>query len=156
MGASWRLRAWAPTGWPVFLLHGTPGSLHGPRPRGIFLYRLGVRLISYNRPGYPGSTRVEDRIVADAAGDVETIADNLDMDQFSVIGRSGGAPHALACAADNRLRDRLICTAALSSLAPCDAEGLDWFAGMADSNIRRIEKPPAFITLPIPSRICIR
>jgi len=126
----------APTGRAVFLMHGTPGSLLGPRPRGIFLYRLGIRLITYNRPGYPGSDRVPERMVADAAGDVELIADHFGIDKLSVIGRSGGAPHALACAADKRLRDRLICTAALSSLAPCDAEDLDWYAGMVQSNVQ--------------------
>jgi pimeloyl-ACP methyl ester carboxylesterase len=126
-----------PTGEAVFLLHGTPGSLLGPRPRGIFLYRLGIRMISYNRPGYPGSTRAKDRVIADAAGDVEAIADHFDIDRFSVIGRSGGAPHALACAADKRLRDRLICTASLCGLAPYDAHGpgLDWFGDMVESNI---------------------
>ena len=50
-----------PEGKPVFLLHGTPGGRHGPRPRGIVLYRLGIRLISYDRPGYPGSDRTPDR-----------------------------------------------------------------------------------------------
>ena len=127
-----------PTGEAVFLLHGTPGSLLGPRPRGIFLYRLGIRLISYNRPGYPGSTRLKGRIIADAAADVEAIADHFGIDRFSVIGRSGGAPHALACAADKRLRDRLKCTVSLCGLAPYDAHGnggLDWFAGMIESNV---------------------
>jgi pimeloyl-ACP methyl ester carboxylesterase len=123
-----------PAGEAIFLLHGTPGSLLGPRPRGIYLYRLGIRLISYNRPGYPGSRRKIGRTVADAAGDVLAIADQLGIQRFSVIGRSGGAPHALACAADERLRDRLICTAALSSLAPQDAGGLDWYADMVESN----------------------
>jgi pimeloyl-ACP methyl ester carboxylesterase len=124
-----------PTGEAVFLLHGTPGSLVGPRPRGIFLYRLGIRLISYNRPGYPGSTRLKGRNIADAAADVEAIADHFGIDRFSVIGRSGGAPHALACAAEKRLRDRLICAASLCGLAPYDADGLDWFADMVQSNI---------------------
>ena len=126
-----------PTGEPVFLLHGTPGSLLGPRPRGIFLYRLGIRLISYNRPGYPGSTRDSGRTVADAAADVEAIADHFGIDRFSVIGRSGGAPHALACAADKRLRDRLICAASLCGLAPYDTDGtdLDWFGDMVKSNV---------------------
>lgn len=32
----------APEGYPVFLLHGTPGSRNGPKPRGIVLYRLGL------------------------------------------------------------------------------------------------------------------
>jgi pimeloyl-ACP methyl ester carboxylesterase len=116
------------------MLHGTPGGSHGPVPRGIALYRLGIRLISYNRPGYPGSTRKKGRTVADAAADVEVIANYFGFDRFSVVGRSGGAPHALACAAI--LKDRVICAAALGSLAPCDAEGLDWSAGMTDSNVQ--------------------
>jgi len=122
-----------PEGKPVFLLHGTPGGRNGPRPRGIVLYRLGIRLISYDRPGYPGSDRAYGRTVADAAEDVRAIADHLGIDRFSVVGRSGGGPHALACAA--LLPHRVICAAALSSLAPRDAKGLDWEAGMAKSNI---------------------
>lgn len=122
-----------PDGKPVFLLHGTPGGRNGPRPRGIVLHRLGIRLISYDRPGYPGSDPLPDRRVADANLDVKTIADYFGIDQFSVVGRSGGAPHALACAA--LLKDRVICAAALSSLAPYEAEGLDWNAGMAHSNV---------------------
>lgn len=128
----------APRGKPVFLLHGTPGGRNGPRPRGIVLYRLGIRMISYDRPGYPGSDRKPDRTVADAADDVAAIADFLGIDQFSVVGRSGGAPHALACAA--RLKDRVICAAALASLAPHDAKGLDWDSGMAASNVDAYRK----------------
>jgi pimeloyl-ACP methyl ester carboxylesterase len=123
-----------PDGTPVFLFHGTPGSRNGPRPRGIVLYRLGIRLISYNRPGYPGSDQFSGRRVADAAEDVKAIAKFFGIDRFSVVGRSGGAPHALACSA--LLREQVICTAALGSLAPFDAEGLDWSLGMADSNVR--------------------
>jgi pimeloyl-ACP methyl ester carboxylesterase len=123
----------APWGQPVFLLHGTPGVRRGPHPRGIVLYRLGIRLISYDRPGYPGSDRQEDRTVADAAADVKAIADSFGIDRFSVVGRSGGAPHALACAAI--LNKEVICAAALGSLAPYDADGLDWTVGMADFNV---------------------
>lgn len=123
-----------PDGTPVFLMHGTPGGRYGPRPRGIVLYRLGIRLISYDRPGYPNSDRKVGRTVADAADDVEAIADYFGFPQFSVVGRSGGAPHALACGA--LLKNRVICAAALCSLAPYDAEGLDWTAGMADSNVQ--------------------
>lgn len=123
-----------PEGKPVFLLHGTPGGRLGPRPRGPVLYRLGIRLITYDRPGYAGSDPLPGRNVASAADDVKAIADYLGIDRFGVVGRSGGAPHALACAA--RLHGRVICAAALSSLAPYDAPGLDWQLGMADSNVR--------------------
>ncbi|MEV6801771.1 alpha/beta hydrolase [Micromonospora rifamycinica] len=126
----------APDGSPVFLMHGTPGSRRGPKPRGIVLYRSGIRLIAYDRPGYGDSDRFEGRDVADAARDVEAIADQLGLDQFAVAGRSGGGPHALACAADERLRSRVTRVAVLVSLAPSDATGLDWFDGMNPDNQR--------------------
>lgn len=94
----------APDGFPVFLMHGTPGSRRGPKPRGIVLYRMGIRLIAYDRPGYGDSDRFEGRDVADAARDVETIADELRLDRFAVAGRSGAdrtrwpAPPTNVCA----------------------------------------------------------
>jgi pimeloyl-ACP methyl ester carboxylesterase len=123
----------APSGAAVFLLHGTPGSRLGPRPRASVLYRLGIRLIAYDRPGYGGSERKMDRTVADAAADVAAIADHLGIDRFAVVGRSGGGPHALACAA--LLAEQVTRAAALVSLAPRNAAGLDWYAGMGDSNV---------------------
>jgi pimeloyl-ACP methyl ester carboxylesterase len=98
------------------------------------LYRLGIRLIAFDRPGYGASDRLPDRRVADAAADVEAIADALGLDEVSVVGRSGGGPHALACAA--LLPHRVVRAAVLVGLAPWRATGLDWFAGMAESNVR--------------------
>ncbi len=123
---------------PIFLIHGTPGSRLGPRPRGIVLHRRGIRLISYDRPGYGGSDRYTGRSVADAANDVATIADALGIGRFGVVGRSGGGPHALACAAV--LRDRVERAAALVSLAPSTAGGLDWYDGMTPSNVEEYQK----------------
>ncbi|OIJ66256.1 alpha/beta fold hydrolase [Streptomyces mangrovisoli] len=122
-----------PRGHPVFLLHGMPGSRVGPRPRSMFLFQRGTRLISYDRPGYGGSDRNAGRSVVDVVQDVALLADALGLERFAVAGRSGGAPHALACAA--RLPDRVTRVAALVGLAPMDAEGLDWFEGMAPSNV---------------------
>jgi pimeloyl-ACP methyl ester carboxylesterase len=122
-----------PSGQPVFLLHGTPGSRLGPLPRGIRLYELGVRLITFDRPGYGDSDRLLSRRVADVVPDVRAIADKLGIDRFAVLGRSGGGPHALACAA--LLPARVTRAGVLVSLAPRSAVGLDWFAGMADSNV---------------------
>lgn len=115
----------------MFLLHGTPGSRHGPKPRHSVLYRLGVRLIAYDRPGYGGSTPSAGRSVADAAYDVEAIADDLKIDRFAVVGRSGGGPHALACAA--LLPTRVARAAVLVSFAHPKAD-LDWFEGMSADN----------------------
>lgn len=131
----------APDGSAVFLLHGTPGSRSGPKPRSGILYRLGIRLISYDRPGYGGSTRDPGRTVADAAHDVSAIADQLGIGRFSVVGRSGGGPHALACAA--LLPHRVLRTAVLVGLAPSNAAGLNWFDGMAASNVREYSNADA-------------
>ncbi|MEU5975279.1 alpha/beta hydrolase [Streptomyces sp. NPDC047315] len=122
-----------PRGKPVFLLHGTPGSRLGPAPRGMVLYQRRMRMIVYDRPGYGGSDRLPGRTVADVAEDVRAIADEMGLERFSVVGRSGGAPHALACAA--LMPDRVDRTAALVTLAPRDADGLDWFEGMTASNV---------------------
>jgi pimeloyl-ACP methyl ester carboxylesterase len=123
-----------PDGKPVFLLHGTPGSRLGPHPRSAVLQRLGVCLISFDRPGYGESDRMPGRRVADAALDVETIADAYGLRRFAVVGRSGGGPHALACAA--LLPDRTTRAAVLVSVAQrATDDGLDWFDGMALSNV---------------------
>jgi pimeloyl-ACP methyl ester carboxylesterase len=97
------------------------------------LYKLGVCLISFDRPGYGGSDRLLGRRVADVADDVEAIAKDLDIDEFAVLGRSGGGPHALACAA--LLPHRVTRAGVLVSLAPWDGMGDQWFDGMTDSNI---------------------
>jgi pimeloyl-ACP methyl ester carboxylesterase len=127
-------QTWGPVdGEPVFLMHGTPGSRLGPRPGDDILDLLGVRLICCDRPGYGGSDPLFGRTVAHVAGDTAKVADHLGIGTFSVLGRSGGGPHALACAA--LLPDRVRAVAALVSLAPYGARGLDWFAGMGQDNV---------------------
>jgi pimeloyl-ACP methyl ester carboxylesterase len=123
-----------PEGEPVILMHGSPGSKRGPRPRDSVLYRLGVRLISYDRPGYGGSNRDLKRTVADAAADVEAIANDLKIDRFAVVGRSGGGPHALAAAA--LLPARVTRAAVLVGIAPQAQDIDDWVEGMTWSNVR--------------------
>jgi pimeloyl-ACP methyl ester carboxylesterase len=77
------------------------------------------------------------RRVADVTADVLAIADDYGLrDRFGVVGRSGGGPHALACAA--LLSDRVSRAAVLVGLAPHGADGLDWFDGMAQSNVTEI------------------
>jgi len=90
--------------------------------------RQGLRLISYDRPGYGGSTPQPGRTVADCASDVSAICAALGIDRLAMWGLSGGGPHALACAA--LLPNLVTAAAALGSYAPFEAEGLDWFAGM--------------------------
>jgi pimeloyl-ACP methyl ester carboxylesterase len=113
----------------VFWHHGTPNVGAPPEPLLPAAERLGIRWVSYDRPGYGGSTPHPGRDVASAAADVASIADALGIGRFAVMGHSGGGPHALACGA--LLRERVLGVVCGSGLAPFHAEGLDWYAGMA-------------------------
>ncbi len=121
-----------PDGRPVMVLNGSPNSrlLFDPDVRRA--EQQGVRLISYDRPGFGGSTRHPGREVADCAGDVRAIAAALGLERLAVWGISGGGPHAIACAA--RLPDLVPAVAVLASIAPWGADGLDYFEGMGDVN----------------------
>lgn len=112
--------------------HGTPNIGAPPAPLFADSARLGIRWISYDRPGYGGSTPRPGRDVASAAADTAAVADASGVERFAVMGHSGGGPHALACAA--LLGDRVRSAVIGSGPAPFDAEGLDWFAGMGESS----------------------
>jgi pimeloyl-ACP methyl ester carboxylesterase len=121
-----------PNGHPVLVHEGTPNSRHLYPPAAIDAAVRGLRLISYDRPGYGGSTPQPGRSVADCAADVRAICAELGISRLAMWGISGGGPHVLACAA--LLPDLVSAAASLASLAPLDAEGLDWFAGMGALN----------------------
>jgi pimeloyl-ACP methyl ester carboxylesterase len=115
----------------VFWHHGTPNIGAPPEPLFADAVRLRIRWVSYDRPGYGGSTSYPGRDVASAAADVATVADALGIDRFAVMGHSGGSAHALACGA--LLPERVLGVVGVSGRAPFGAEGLDYFAGMAAS-----------------------
>jgi pimeloyl-ACP methyl ester carboxylesterase len=121
-----------PTGRPVLAHMGTPNSrlLYGPNVQDAAA--RGLRLISYDRPGYGGSSPQPGRTVADCAGDVRAICTELGINRLAMWGISGGGPHVLACAA--LLPDLVTAAASLASLAPYGADGLDYFAGMGQDN----------------------
>ncbi|MEE6259296.1 alpha/beta fold hydrolase [Plantactinospora sonchi] len=121
-----------PDGTPVFYVCGSPMSRLARYPDDQLFTRLGIRLITYDRPGFGCSTPKPGRRVVDAADDIATIADALELDRFPIFGVSGGGPHALAFTA--RHGDRVVRAATLASLAPRDAEGLEWTDGMMDGN----------------------
>jgi pimeloyl-ACP methyl ester carboxylesterase len=121
-------------GAPIFALHGTPGSRLGRHPDEQAVRRIGARLITYDRPGYGVSDRLAGRRVVDCVADIAAIAQALGIERFAVTGASGGGPHALAVAA--RLPDQVIRAHCMVGIAPPDAEGLDWFAGMDPQNVQ--------------------
>ncbi len=120
-------------GLPVVFHSGTP---MGPVPddAGIAAARAaGLRWITYGRPGYGASTPAPGRSVADAAADTVAVLDALGLQEFLTYGLSGGGPHALACGA--LLAGRCRAVASVAGVAPYDAQGLDFLAGMGEENV---------------------
>ncbi|MFI7698865.1 alpha/beta fold hydrolase [Nonomuraea sp. NPDC049480] len=115
----------------VFWHHGTPNIGTPPEPLFPVSGRLGIRWVSYDRPGYGASTPVPGRDLAATAADVPRVADALGIARFAVMGHSGGGSYALACAA--LFPDRVRAAVSVAGIAPYGAEGLDWFAGMSRS-----------------------
>ncbi|GAA1513357.1 alpha/beta hydrolase [Kribbella lupini] len=125
-----------PGGVPVVSLHGTPGT-RWERPDVVAAINdVGLRVLLAGRPGY-GSTRRPGRSVADIAYDVRALADAEGWTQFAVTGFSGGAPHALACAA--LLPDRVTHCSTVASIGPLDELDLDWAedARQGEDHLRR-------------------
>jgi pimeloyl-ACP methyl ester carboxylesterase len=82
----------------MFVFHGSPGArlqvrvAHGPA------LARGIRIVAPDRPGQGLSTRRARREIADWPDDVRALADALGITRFAVVGISGGAPYAAACA----------------------------------------------------------
>jgi pimeloyl-ACP methyl ester carboxylesterase len=125
----------------VFWHHGTPNIGVPPEPLFPAAAQHGIRWVSYDRPGYGGSTPHPGRDIASAAVDVSSVADALGIGQFAVMGHSGGGSHALACGA--LLPQRVVGVVCVAAMAPSDAQGLDWFAGMAASGEARLRAAAA-------------
>ena len=114
-------------GFAVVWHHGSPQTGIPPAPLVAATAERGLRLLSYGRPSYGGSSPDPGRTVASAAADVAQLADAAGVSRFAVMGASGGGPHALACAA--LLPGRVTAAACLGGVAPY-TEDFDWFAGM--------------------------
>jgi pimeloyl-ACP methyl ester carboxylesterase len=114
--------------------HGSPQTGALLEPLVVAAAARNIRLVSYARPSYGGSSPNRGRDVASAAADVAQVADALRIGRFAVMGASGGGPHALACAA--LLPDRVVGAVALASPAPL-TDSFDWYEGMASSGALR-------------------
>jgi pimeloyl-ACP methyl ester carboxylesterase len=118
---------------PLITHHGTPGAGIAYEPFVQAAAERGLEYVAYSRPGYGTTVRDEGRSVASCAGDVARILDDLGAERCYTLGWSGGGPHALACAA--LMGDHVIKAAVIAGVAPREAEGLDWKAGMGAENI---------------------
>jgi pimeloyl-ACP methyl ester carboxylesterase len=110
-----------PEGKPLFFFHGWPGSRFSGKETDEAAKKLGVRVISTDRPGIGLSDFQKDRKLLDWPDDVAALADHLKIKKFSVMGVSGGGPYAAACA--YKIPKRIIKAGIVVGLAPVDVAG---------------------------------
>jgi pimeloyl-ACP methyl ester carboxylesterase len=115
------------SGLTVLWHHGSPQTGALPDPLRAAAADRSIRLLSYGRPSYGGSSPYPGRSIGSAAGDVARVLDAVGFDRFATMGASGGGPHALACAA--LLPDRVAAVVTLGGPAPYTTD-FDWYGGM--------------------------
>jgi len=109
-------------GHPIFVFHGTPGSrFHLFSHLATKITQGNIRIIAPERPGYGLSDPKPDRTILDWAGDVQQLADHLGIERFSLVGISGGCPHAIACA--YAMPHRVVKAAVICGIGPLDVPG---------------------------------
>ena len=137
-------------GYPWLWVPGSPSAAADYPRLDDLATKLDLRMVTWSRPGYGGSSPrplpAQGPRIVDDIPDIETILEAVGIDEFVVVGWSGGGPRALACAA--MLPDRCRAAATLAGLAPFDADGLDWMDGMGPANVAdytaALEGPEAY------------
>ena len=100
-----------PDGIPVVFHHGTPAGRLQAVLGAEAADRQGVRLVSFNRPGYGRSTDSPPSL-ASVGLDTLDVAEALGVTAFAVLGLSGGGPYALATGLADPERVRAVGVAA--------------------------------------------
>jgi len=133
-----------PKGTPVIFNHGFSDSRLIRNPDNNLTASLGVRVIAADQPGVGGSSPFRGRKMVDWGKDMEALADFLQIDRFSVIGHSGGGPHALSIA--YRLPERVTKIVLASPVIPLDETGMPALLKNKDLKlIARLHKFPFLI-----------
>ncbi len=145
-----------PQGSPVFYFHGFPGSRLEVMLVSQSAIRQNVHLIGIDRPGYGTSDNKPGRKLTDWPDDVVELADHFGFDRFAVLGASGGAPYAAACA--YKIPDRLTAAGIVCGLGPIrtprDLFGMTWINRFG---LRLIGRVPMFAKLAfIPAAFFLR
>jgi pimeloyl-ACP methyl ester carboxylesterase len=110
-----------PAGHPALFFHGLIGSHYQASYIAEQALRHELRIIAPNRPGVGRSEFVERKSALEAVPDIEDLTAALQIDQFSVIGISGGTPYALACL--HRLGPRVRTATVISGMGPTRLPG---------------------------------
>ncbi len=141
-----------PQGKPLFYCHGWPSCRLEAHLLDPLVDSLGLRLISIDRPGLGQSTLQHKRRLADWPADLAAVANALQLDRFLVLGTSGGAPYAAACA--HALPHRVQATALVSGLGPLDSAIAKTLPGPLRWSFQLCRKAPftAYISFALSAR----
>lgn len=137
-GGSLRVRQWGPDDAPAVVFHhGTPSTGAAVPGGWAAPSELGIRVISYDRPGYGGSTARAGYAVADGAEWAQRAADAFEVDLFATMGTSGGGPFAAATAAlaPDRVTRLCVCV----GIGPAQVAGFDVRLGMLGETVEEID-----------------
>ncbi len=116
----------SPAGNVLVYCHGYPGSRLEAATLSAHAAAAHVRVLSLDRPGFGRSSFHEGRSLLDWPHDLVALAEHLGIGRFAVMGASGGAPYALACA--QQIPARLLSCGIVSAIAPVmlGATGMNW------------------------------
>lgn len=106
---------------PLFFFHGWPGSRLSGKETDEAARKIGVRMISTDRPGIGLSDFQRDRKLLDWPDDVIELADYLKIKRFSLMGVSGGGPYVAVCA--YKIPERINIAGIVVGLAPVHIKG---------------------------------
>ncbi len=110
-----------PNGKPIFFFHGWPGSRYSGKETDAAGKKIGVRIISTDRPGIGLSDYKIDRKLLEWPDDIIELADYLKIKKFSIMGVSGGGPYVAACA--YKIPNRVTKAGIIVGLAPINVKG---------------------------------
>ena len=109
-----------PEGKPIFYFHGWPGSRHEGQLFSDFAKENDCLLVAPERPGYGQSSALGHLSLRSWALLMGELSDHLGLPAFSVMGLSGGGPHA--CAVMSCLSSKVDRGALLVPMGPMDAK----------------------------------
>ncbi|MBV8527509.1 MAG: alpha/beta fold hydrolase [Candidatus Dormibacteraeota bacterium] len=122
-----------PNGKPVILFHGFGDSRLTRYPDDELTARLGIRLITFDRPGIGLTDPMKELTILDRTDDVIDLANQLGLHDIHLLGWSGGAPFALAAA--GCMAGKVRRAAIVSGFGPFERPG---FKRLAPREIKRV------------------
>ena len=107
--------AWNGAGPVVLVIPGTFGGFDQALELGVYLTRMGFKVLGVSRPGYLGTPIATGRTPAEQGDAYAALLDSLRLGTVAVVAASGGGPSTLELASRHPSRvDHLVLIAALS------------------------------------------